>query len=137
MATLKEALKELYDSFVEENQIPTAARQGSMSTAQNEAAKLYAAAVARASGSKMTQGSQPAAQMPKKPMTSRLVVEPDTQEDTVYSPEVAATAKETVRPDMLSVLNNLTPDQVIQGIVLSEILGKPVSRRKGSNRIGR
>ena len=132
--TLKEALKELYDGFVEENRSPAVTRQGSLSVSQNEAAQLYAAAVARASGARPSGTSQPSVQPPVQPMSSRLVVTPD---ERPAAPVATSASVQAASPDILNVLANLTPNQVIQGIVLSEILGKPVSRRKGSNRIGR
>ena len=37
-------------------------------------------------------------------------------------------------PGFIQVLHNLNADQLIQGIVLSEVLGKPVSQRRGHRR---
>jgi hypothetical protein len=44
-----------------------------------------------------------------------------------------ATAKPDIRDkqaDILKALQNLTADQLTQGIILSEVLGRPVSQRK-------
>ena len=37
--------------------------------------------------------------------------------------------------DSLQALHHLTSDQMLQGIVLSEVLGKPLSLRRGQRRL--
>ena len=41
----------------------------------------------------------------------------------------------TRQADSLQAIHHLTADQLLQGIILSEVLGKPISLRRGRRRV--
>jgi len=137
MPSLRDTLKELYDGVMEEARTnPQVMRGGvTIGAAQAEAARLYAAALAKARGE--------AAPAPAPAMYP--VVAPETApsvEPTVRSASVPPVAPSSAPPvsreaGLHPALAGLTADRLIQGVLLSEVLGPPVCRRGGHGRIVR
>ncbi len=131
MPGLRETLKELYDGIMEEARanMPTASGpiipgMSVPTTAQAEAARLYAAAVAKAAGVRQPapSGATPSgAPIPAFTTDAEPAAAPSAGTVSADPPGAA---------EVLRALSTLHPDQLAQGIVLAEVLGKPLSRRR-------